>query len=79
MDEEEELTAEDRAWMAFCAQSSLTSRRMEQLYAMIINGVPEEKADLVDDDERYFWQEVKREVDETPIPDGVVIGIPSDL
>jgi hypothetical protein len=76
---DDELSPEDRAWAAWCAQSSLTSRRMEQLYAMIINEISEERAGLVDDDERYFWREVKREVDETPIPDGVVIGIPSDL
>ena len=63
--------------IAFWKSVDIEGRRIEQLYAMILNGVPKEKAFLQNDDESRAWDVISNDVKKNPPPEGSVIEIPN--
>ena len=63
--------------IAFWKSVDVDGRRIEQLYAMVLNGVSKEKAFLQNDDESKAWDVISDDVNQNPPPKGSIIEIPS--
>lgn len=63
--------------IAFWDTVDVTGRRVEQLYAMIIMGVPKNLVEL-SDDESKAWDVLVDDIKNNPAPEGSVYDIPSD-
>lgn len=61
----------------FWATVDVDGRRIEQIYAMILNGVPKEKAFLQSDDESKAWDVIAQDVQDNVPEEGSIIEIPN--
>jgi len=63
--------------IAFWASVEVEGRRIEQIYAMILNNLPKEKAYLQTEDESKAWDVIAEDVKQNPAPEGSFYEIPS--
>ena len=63
--------------IAFWKSVDVDGRRIEQLYAMILNGVAKENAYLKTDDESKAWDVIAEDVANNGPEEGSIVEIPN--
>lgn len=66
----------DEELIAFWESVDVDGRRIEQMYAQIITGIPKSEVKLTPDESKA-WDVIAADIDANPCPDGSEFEIPS--
>lgn len=67
----------DNELIEFWKSVDVDGRRIEQLYVLILQGIPKEKAFLRSDDESKAWDVIAEDVKNNQPEEGSIIEIPN--